>query len=51
MIVQRVNLVHEEAMSMFNGMLRKSKAASLIVIQWESQGVTEVIVQCLRLLE
>ena len=32
-------------------MPRKSKAASLIVIQWESQGVSEVVVQCLRLLE
>ena len=32
-------------------MPRKSKAASLIVIQWESQGVAEVVVQCLRLLE
>jgi len=32
-------------------MPRKSKAASLIVIQWESQGVAEVVVQYLRLLE
>ena len=43
--------MHGIAVSISMVCLEKGKTASLIVIQWESQGVAEVVVQCLRLSE